>query len=203
MLCALLLFVWLERRGRTRWALVPLPVRTAPDSPYRSGTVVGGYLQRAPLLMRTASFASMAFALVFAPLILLALTSYPFDGIAIPLVPGIALASLNAWCAWLLLARSVNAQSAARSGAVGSLIANVGLLALAGMHFVTVELQRREGVEHACSSSVTFLVLVFAVASLAQALLTLAALRIHGQALAGATRGEATDLSEAALSRLG
>jgi len=183
LVCAVVVFAWLERRGRTRWARVPCATQKARHGPYRSSDFVSDTLHRAPGLARAASFGSVALTLVFAPLILLALTNYPFDGIAIPLVPGIVLALLNSWCAWLVLARSPHAGSAARSGAVGSLIANVGLLALAALHFVTVELARREGIEHACSSSVTFLVLIFAASSIAQALLTLAALRVHGQAL--------------------
>jgi hypothetical protein len=177
---ALLLFVWLERRGRRRWADVPRFVATAPCGPYRSSAFVAEHLRRAPLLVRSASFASLAFGHLFAPIILLALVQYPFDGIAIPLVPGIALVALN-WCsAWLLLGRSPHAESAARTGAIGSLMANVGLLGVAGAHFVAVELQRRDGVAHACSSSVTVVVIVFALASITQSLWTLAALRAHG-----------------------
>jgi hypothetical protein len=39
------------------------------------------------------------------------------------------------------------------------------------------------GIEHACSSSVTFVVIVFAIASVVQALVVLAALRAHERAL--------------------
>jgi hypothetical protein len=180
---AALLFVWLERRGRSRWADVPLSLGAAPCGPYRSSEFVAEHLRRAPLLVRSASFASLAFGHLFGPLILLALVQYPFDGIAIPLVPGVALVALN-WCsAWLLLARSPHAESAARTGAIGSLMANVGLLGVAAAHFVAVELQRRDGVAHACSSSVTFVVIVFALASITQSLWTLAALRAHGGTL--------------------
>ena len=41
----------------------------------------------------------------------------------------------------------------------------------------------RDGIEHACSSSVTFVVIVFAVSSVVQALVMLAALRSHERAL--------------------
>jgi hypothetical protein len=180
---ALLLFVSLERRGRTRWAEVPAEHRGVALGPYRSSAFVSEHLRGAPRLVRTASFGALVFAHVFAPLIVLALAKFPFDGIAIPLAPGIALVVLNWCCAWLLLARSPHAESAARTGAKASLIANVGLLGMAAAHFVVVELGRREGIEHACSSSVTFVVLVFAVASVAQALITIAALRVHGDAL--------------------
>jgi hypothetical protein len=44
-------------------------------------------------------------------------------------------------------------------------------------------MQRRDGIEHACSSSVTFVVIVFAIAAVAQALVVLAALRAHRGAL--------------------
>lgn len=180
---SLVLFVWLERRGRHRWASVPAERGEAPHGPYRSSTFVTGHVGRAPLLVRTASFGCLLFAHVFAPLIPLALISFPFDGIAIPLAPGIALVVLNWCCAWLLLGRSPHAESTARMGAKASLVANVGLLCLAAFHLVTVELGRRDGIEHACSSSVTFVVFVFAFASIAQALVTVAALRAHGPVL--------------------
>jgi hypothetical protein len=180
----LLLFAWLERRGRIRWAGVPVGYATTAQGPYRRSAFVAAHLERAPLLVRAASFGSLAFAHLFAPLVLLALAKYPFDGIAIPLVPGVAIVVLNWCCAWLLLARSPQAESAARTGAVGSLMGNVGLLGIAAAHFVAVELQRLEGIAHACSSSVTFVVIVFAGASILQALLTLSALRHHGAALA-------------------
>jgi hypothetical protein len=181
---AWLLFAWLERRGRVSWTRVPVAARsTASGGPYRSTTLVAGHLARAPSLVRAAAFASLAFAHVSVPLILLALVRYPFDGIAVPLVPGLALASMNWCCGWMLLSRSRLAASAARSAAVGSLMANVGLVAIAGAHLVMVELQRRDGIEHACSSSVTFVVLLFAVGSIVQALLTIAALRAHERVL--------------------
>jgi hypothetical protein len=181
---ALVLYVWLERRGRYNWVGVPLLRAAIDDHPYRSSTVAVADMGRAPRLVRGAALCSLAFGHLFAPLVTLAVVRYPFDGISIPLMPGMALALLNWACAWLLLSRSRLAVSAARSGAVGSLIANVGLVAIAGVHFVEVEMQRRDGIEHACSSSVTFVVIVFAVASVVEALLLLAALRKHGDALA-------------------
>lgn len=180
---ALLLFAWLERRGRRSWGQVPATHGAAPLGPYRSSDFVTEHLQRAPTLVRAASFGCLLFAHVFAPLIPLALLSFPFDGIAIPLAPGIALVLVNWCCAWLLLGRSRHATSAALTGAKASLVANVGLLLLAAFHFVAVELGRRDGIEHACSSSVTFVVMVFAVTSIAQALVTVSALRAHGAAI--------------------
>jgi hypothetical protein len=180
---ALGLFLWLERRGRSRWSEVPAQSFSTEHAPYRASSVIASHLARAPRLVRAAAFGCLAFGQLFAPLIVLALVKYPFDGIAIPLVPGLALVALNWACAWLLLARSPLAAAMARSGAVGSLMANVGLLGIAGAHFVVVELQRRDGIEHACSSSVTFVVIVFAVSSVVQSLVMLAALRSHTRAL--------------------
>ena len=94
------------------------------------------------------------------------------------------------------------ASAMVKSGAVGSLMANVGLLGIAGAHFAVVELQRRDGIEHACSSSVTFVVLVFAVSSVVQALTMLQALRVHqplldwrpdARDLAGTSAGHAVE----------
>jgi hypothetical protein len=180
---ALALFLWLERRWRPRWTQVPVGEYSTPRMPYRASSLVAAHLSKAPRLIRTAAFGCLAFGQLFAPLIVLALAKYPFDGIAIPLVPGLALVALNWACAWLLLARSPLATAMARSGAVGSLMANVGLLGIAGAHFVVVELQRRDGIEHACSSSVTFVVIVFAVSSVVQALVMMAALRSHSGVL--------------------
>jgi hypothetical protein len=188
LLGAALLFVWLERRGRGRWTQVPRATLETRD-PYRSTMLVTAHLERAPSLVRAAAFASLALCHVFVPLILIALIQYPFDGIAIPLVPGMALIALNWACAWLLLGRSPSAAAAARSGAMGSLMAHVGLLGIAAVHLVTVELQRRDGIEHACSSSVTFVVIVFALASVAQALVVMAALRTHEAVLAWREQG--------------
>jgi len=183
LVAASLLFLWLERRGRQRWTVVPAAHGEAASGPYRASAFVAEHLDRAPLLVRAASFGCLVFAHVFAPLLVLALVSFPFDGIAIPLAPGIVLVLVNWGCAWLLLGRSPHAVAAARTGAKASLVANVGLLLLAASHFVVVELGRRDGIAHACSSSVTFVVIVFAIASVVQALVTVAALRAHGESL--------------------
>jgi hypothetical protein len=180
---AVLLLWCLERRGRAHWAQVPVGTYETDHTPYRASSLVVKHMHRAPGLILVASFGSLAFGNMFTPLILLALWKYPFDGIAIPLVPGVALALINWLCAWLLLGRSPHAEATARSGAVASLMANVGLLGLAAAHFVVVELQRRDGIAHACSSSVTFVVLVFAISSVLQALVTMAALRHHQRSL--------------------
>jgi hypothetical protein len=176
---ALALLVWLEGRYRSRWNVVPVTIRVTTGSPYRSSDVVAAHLSRAPPLVRLASLASFTFGLLFAPLVLFAFVKYPFDGIAIPLVPGMALAVLNGAGAVMLLQRARFAAAATRSGAVGSLMVNVGLLGIAAVHMVIVELDRHDGIEHACSSSVTFVVIVFALCSIALALLLKAALRAH------------------------
>jgi hypothetical protein len=181
---AAVLFLWLERRGRSRWAEVPVTVSEAAHGPYRSSAFVTAHLARAPRLVRAASFASLFVGYASTPLILLALTRFPFDGVSIPLVPGLALVLVNAVCGWLLLARSRHAVSAARAGAQASLVANVGLALLTAGHIVMVELGRRDGIEHACSSSVTFVAMVFAVVSVLQAMLTIAAVRAHADVLA-------------------
>jgi hypothetical protein len=176
---ALALLVWLERRYRSRWSAVPVATHVTTGSPYRSSDVVAAHLSRAPLLVRVASLASFTFGLLFTPLVLLAFVKYPFDGIAIPLVPGMALAVLHWGGAVMLLQRARFAAAVTRSGAVGSLMVNVGLLGIAAVHMFIVELDRHDGIEHACSSSVTFVVLVFALCSIALALLMKAALQAH------------------------
>jgi hypothetical protein len=183
MASAVLLFAWLERRGRRQWARVPLANAIAGQDPYRSSAVVVVRMARAPAFVRAAAFGSLAFGHLFAPLVVLAMIRCPFEVIAIPLIPGMGIALANWTSAWLMLARAPRAASAARSGALGSLMANIGLLGIAGVHFLEVEMQRRDGIEHACSSSVTFIVFLFAAASVLQALLILAAVHAHEQAL--------------------
>jgi hypothetical protein len=56
-------------------------------------------------------------------------------------------------------------------------MANVGLLVMSVAHLVGVELQRRDGIQHACSTSVTLVVIVYATSSIALASLMLRALR--------------------------
>lgn len=172
------LHVWLERRGRARWAQVPVGSAEIVDGPYRSGGVVMAHRTRAPALVRASAFASFLFAHGSAPLLLLALMRFPFDGVSIPLGAGLVLVAVHWCCGWLLLLRSRHADVAVRTAAKASLVANVGLVALAAAHLVTVELGRREGIAHACSSSVTFVAFVFAGVSVLQALLALAAVPV-------------------------
>ncbi len=176
-------FTWLEQRGRHRWAQVPRSTVAVSPGPYRQSVVVDATLARAPWRVRLAACASLVVGLLLAPLALLALPRYPFDGIAVPLLPGIALLLVNWTSAWMLLHRSPGAASTARSGAVACMMTNVGLLGIAVAHFVVVEAARLEGLQHACSTSVTFVVILFALASIAQSCVTLAALGAHGKQL--------------------
>ncbi|HEY6463919.1 MAG TPA: hypothetical protein VIY73_27300 [Polyangiaceae bacterium] len=180
------LYVWREYRGRARWSEVPVAVIRTTVNPYRSSSVVTARLRRAPALVRAACFASFFVAHACAPLLLLAFTRFPFDGVSIPLIPGLAIVAANWFSGWLLLGGSPAAAAAARTAAKASLFANVGLLGLAAAHLAMVELGRREGIEHACSASVTFVALVFAVVSILQAVLVLVAHRAHGAALRSA-----------------
>jgi hypothetical protein len=181
---AAVLYAWLERRGRRRWSEVPVKTRiVVAAGPYRTSDGVAGRLAGAPAAVKTAAFVSLAFAHVFAPLVVIALASYPFDGIAIPLLPGMALIVLDWCCAWLLLARSPSAYSIGRAAASASMLANVALLLIAGAHLGLVELDRQQGLQHSCSSSVTLVVLLFAVASVGQALMMKGVLRSSAPAL--------------------
>src|SRR6202012_5702543 len=96
----------LERRGRGRWGRVPATTVSTSRAPYRASATIASHLGGAPPLVRAAAFASLALGFLFGPLIVLAVAKYPFDGIAIPLVPGLALQLLNWSCAWLFLSRS-------------------------------------------------------------------------------------------------
>jgi hypothetical protein len=194
---AAILFAWLERRGRNRWWRVPVTVGDAERGPYRSSRFVEAHRLHAPLLVQSSAFTSLVLAHLCVPLVLLALVRFPFDGIAVPLVPSAALAAFNGWCAWLLLSRSPQAESAARTGAVASLMANIGCLAMAAVHLGAVELSHQGELAHKCASSITSVVLVFASASILQALLTLTALRFHRSALGRMHDGSIADLLRA------
>jgi hypothetical protein len=185
----ILAFLWLERRGRMAWRHAPLAITRASAAPYRQSSVVSRYLDCAPLAVRASALTTFVLAIVLAPLALLALFAFPFDGVAIPLMPGVAFLGLDAVAAWLLLSRSPHARTAAQSGANGSLIISVGTMCIGAGHLLTVEMQRSEGIEHACSTSVTFVCILFALGLGAQALLTLAALRMHGALLAPKSDG--------------
>jgi hypothetical protein len=178
-----LLFLWLERSGRASWAKARVRALAPGVGPYRTTELHVPRGERAPRLVLLASLAALVFGNWFVPVILLALSTFPFDGVGIPLIPGVALALANWICGWLLLRRSPYAAAAARSSAICSLVANVGLLAMSAAHLVLVEYQRMEGIAHACSKSITLLGFVFAVASVGQALLLLAVLRSHAAVL--------------------
>ena len=47
---ALALFLWLERRGRPRWAQVPSATFSTQSAPYRASSMVSEHLERAPSL---------------------------------------------------------------------------------------------------------------------------------------------------------
>ncbi len=180
--CATALFLYGERNGRSRWVELTRKVTTG-SGPYRSTSLAASHLRAAPRLVRATSFTGLAFGHLFVPILTVALVVFPFDGIAVPLLPGIAVAVANWWCAWLLLRRSSLAQPFGRAAAVSSLVANIGLLALCPIHLLLIENQRLEGIVDACSSSVTGLELVFALAAVVQASLILATLRFHKEAL--------------------
>ena len=183
----LLAFAWLERRGRTAWGLTVAAEEWAPLAPYRYAPIVTHQRRRAPLLVRGSALGTLLFVNLLAPLALLAMLEFPFDGVAVPLMPGIALLLFNGVAAWLLLARSPHASTAAQSSATASLITSVGMVCIGGVHLWTIEMQRAVGIEHACSTSVTFVVVLFALGSGAQALLTLMALHVHRDLLAART----------------
>jgi hypothetical protein len=180
---AALLFVYAEKRLRPRWLAMAAGRVGARSGPYRSTTLVSSRLRRAPLLVQVTSLLGLTFGHLFVPALIAALLIFPFDGIAVPLMPGIAIAVAN-WCsAWLLLGRSPLALAFTRAAALSSLVANIGLLALCPIHLLLIENHRVEGLVQVCSASVTGVELIFALASVAQAVLLLATLRLHGTLL--------------------
>jgi hypothetical protein len=177
-LLAFALYVRVERVARRLWAGVAVGGKSV-GSPYRAETLVVERLGRAPRLVRAAAFACFAFGLVFVPALVFVLSTFRFDGLGVPLFPGVAIAFGTWCCGWLLLRRSDRATEVVRLLALMSLGLNGALLVLSMAHFAVVE-ARWAGPLHECSASTVLAVCVFATASLPQALLMLAAVRRHG-----------------------
>ncbi len=173
------LFTLVERRARTRWAGVATK-RIATGSPYRGSTLVARQLARAPRLVQVTAFASFAFGLLFVPALVFVLSTFRFDGLGVPLFPGVVIAFVIACCGGLLLGRTENAPEIVRLVARVTLGLNGALLLLSMAHFVVVE-ARWAGPLHECSASTVMAVCVFATASLPQALLMLATVRVHAR----------------------
>jgi hypothetical protein len=177
-----LVFVLAERRWRERWRTVPLDHHTVTTGPYRSAAVVARHFGRAPALVRIAAASSFGFGQLSLPALVLALAVMPFDGIAIALSPGI-LVAVAAWSnGLLLLRRSPSVTRSARSAALASIIASVGLLLLCAVHAGYVEYDPNYGIREA-SNSVPAVAFVFALAATLHAALVLATIRIHRRAL--------------------
>jgi len=171
------LYAWVERRARPHWAGVA--VRSASvGSPYRASTLAVEHLSRAPRLVRVAAFASFAFGQVFVPALVFVLATFRFDGLGVPLFPGVVIALVTWCCGWLLLRRSAQATEIVRLVARVTLGLNGALLVLSAAHFVVVE-ARWAGPLHECSASTVLAVCVFATASLPQAFLMLMSVRAH------------------------
>jgi hypothetical protein len=175
---AIAMFVALDHTARSRWRGVALSVARV-TMPYRSATFVESYMKGPPLLVRAASLSCFGFGLVFVPGLVFALTTFRFDGLGVALIPGIAVATAVWLCGILLLRRSPIAPEAARTAASVSLVMNVALVVLSGLHLAVVDAQLG-GTVHECSASVALTACLFATLAVPQALLMLAATRRHG-----------------------
>jgi hypothetical protein len=168
---AVLLASSMGARVRRSWAKVPLVARLGAW-PYRTTEVPVGYVTRVPLAVRAAAICCFAFGHVFVPGLVAALISFRFDGIAVPLIPGIGMA-LGIWaCGFLLLQRSARAPEIVRSTAVASLVMNVALFVMSVLHIALVE----GSYAHECSSSLAFTAGVFAGAAVVQGIVMLIAM---------------------------
>jgi hypothetical protein len=166
-----------EGQVKRSWAKVPILGRLGVR-PYRTTTAPVAYLTRVPFAVRAAAICCFAFGHLFVPGLVAALVSFRFDGIAVPLIPGVAMA-LAIWaCGWLLLRRSASAPEIVRSAAVASLVMNVSLFAMSVLHIVLVE----GSYSHECSSSLAFTACVFAGAAVLQSTVMLLALGAYRRA---------------------
>ena len=155
----------LDARGRTRWSEVARAARSV-GGPYRS-TAVHVTIATAPRSVRTAATSSVLFAFAAAPAVYAIFDTPHFDGIAVPLLPGLALSLASACCAAALLARATDASHAARLTGRASFFFHGCLSILALAHLVVVETEWGSQV-HACSRSLALGVLGLALAATAQ-----------------------------------
>jgi hypothetical protein len=160
------LFRKLDARGRARWLEIAGAARSIAG-PYRSTVVLGARIGTAPRAVRTAAAMSVLFALAAVPAVYAVLDSPHFDGIAVPLLPGLALSIASACCAAALLARATEAAHAARLTGRASLFFHACLSILALAHLVVVETEWGSQV-HACSRSLALGVLGLALLATAQ-----------------------------------
>jgi hypothetical protein len=159
----------LDARGRARWFEVGGRSH-APSGPYRSAVVHSARLVVAPSSVRTATVVSVVFLLGAAPAVYTVLDTPHFDGIAVPLLPGLLLSLASALCVSALLARaSDEASHAARLTGRTSLFFHGGLSVLALAHLIVVETDWGSQV-HACSRSLALGVLALALGATAQSL---------------------------------
>jgi hypothetical protein len=194
------LFAYVERRARPLWAGVATKSASV-GAPYRGSMLVVEQLAKAPRLVRVAAFASFAFGLLFVPALVFVLSTFRFDGLGVPLFPGVVIAFVIWCCGWLLLRRSENAPEIVRLVARVTLGLNGALLVLSMAHFVVVE-ARWAGPLHECSASTVLAVCVFATASLPQALLMLVTVRVHARLFPSHVTEASLALAAAAATRL-
>lgn len=88
-------YLVVESRWRWRWreiATGQVPAFVDQAGVYRDGGAVPRYRQRAPALVRTAAFSSLAFGLAFVPLFILSLTLLFGGSVGLLLTPWLVLA---------------------------------------------------------------------------------------------------------------
>ena len=158
----------LDARGRSRWLELAGAARSLAG-PYRSTVVLGARIGAAPRAVRTAAVSSLVCTLAAVPAVYAVLDTPHFDGIAVPLLPGLALSIASACCAAALLARATEAAHAARLTGRASLFFHACLSVLALAHLVVVETEWGSQV-HACSRSLALAVLGLALVATAQGL---------------------------------
>jgi hypothetical protein len=173
------LFVVLVRLAAPRWSV--LRSRGRSQGPYRGTVVMTATVGRVPVLVRATAMSCFAYGHFFVPTIIIALITLRFDGIAVALIPGAAIAFATWISGWLLVIRAESAPEFARAAAVSSLVLNGAMLVLSLAHLGYVELA--SGV-HECSSSLAFISLIFSMASLPQSVLMLTTIRKHNDAYA-------------------
>jgi hypothetical protein len=176
MLVTVMLFRALDARGRPRWLEVGGRAR-AHAGPYRSVILHSTRLVVAPRSVRAATLISAVFLLGAAPAIYTILGTPHFDGIAVPLLPGLLLSLASASCVARLLARATDEDShAARLTGRASLFFHGGLSVIALAHLIVVETEWGSQV-HACSRSLALGVLALALAATAQSFAVVRAAR--------------------------
>lgn len=182
---AVAMYAAMERVARPRWHATTARA-PAWGGPYRAQRLVAAHAFAAPPTVRAAALGCFVFGQLAVPALVVALRACRPDGLAVALMPAVAVAAATWSCGVALLRRSSIVPEAVRAVAVASLMLDGALLLMATAHLAVYEwTSRADGATHECSASVAVAACLFSVGAAPQAALMLVAVRRHRGAFAG------------------